>query len=118
MARPMFPMRDFDQQLSFEAKDTTTRNELNEAVGGWQVAFKAWARVRPVTQRDDTAADTPLATGTYLFTLRGCCHQPAAVAQMRVQWGGITYYVIGEPLWLDSRRYLQVRATSQKVNDV
>lgn len=118
MGKPLFPLRDFDQQVRFEAEDTTTRNALNEVVGGWATAFTAWARVRPVTQRDDTAADTPLATATYLFTLQACCQSPAAVAKMRAVWCGQVFWVVGEPLWLDGRRYMQVRVTSQKVNDV
>jgi head-tail adaptor len=118
MGKPMFPIRDFDQMVRFEGEDKHPRNALNEAVGGWRAVFSAWARVRSVRQTDDTAADTPLATASYIFTLRACCHKPAEVAKMRVVWGGDTYYVVGEPLWLDGRRYLQVRVISQKVNDV
>lgn len=118
MGKPMFPLRDFDQRVRFEREDTTTRNALNEPVGGWVSAFTAWGRVRPVRQGDDTAADQPLATASYIITLQACCQRPADVAKMRVLWGDEEYSVVGEPLWLDGRRYLQVRVMSQKVNDV
>lgn len=112
----MFPIADFNQRISFE-RENTERNALNESVGGWLEAFKAWARVRPVSQRDHTGADQPHAVATYIFTVRRCCTDLAALATMRVRWDGGTYYVTGEPLKLDNGRFLQIRATSQKVTD-
>ncbi len=114
----MFPIKEFNQRLSFE-RENTERNALNELTGGWSEAFKAWARVRPVSQRDHMGADQPHAVAAYIFTIRRCMDADlAALSAMRLRWDGGVYYVSGEPLKLDNGRYLQIRATSQKVTDV
>ena len=117
--RRLYPATEFSQRIALHSL-TNARNELGEQVGTWAEAARAWARVRPVTGKDETAADAPMATATYRFTIRACTAlTPAALASMRVVWGGQTYYVVGEPLRIDGPRgYLQITATSQKVNDV
>jgi SPP1 family predicted phage head-tail adaptor len=99
---------------------SSTRNALGELVNTWATVKSCWAQVRPVTQRDEQAADLTLATGTYRFTVRACEDlAPQAVAAMRVQWAGQNYYPVGEPLRLyGAKGLLQITATSQKVNDV
>lgn len=114
----MFPIGDFDQRITLQ-KQGAGVNELNERTLNWSEAFKAWARVRPVSQRDLVAADQPHALGSYMFTIRASkTTAQADWAAMRVQWQGGAYYVSGEPLKLDNGQYLQVRAISQKINDV
>ncbi len=113
----MFTIGEFDQRITLE-RLTTAPNELNEPVGTWEEAAKAWARVRPVSQRDMVEADHPWSAATYIFTVRGCgALIPQAIMTMRLNWRGDLYEVIGEPLWLDSRKYLQIRASTWKGAD-
>jgi len=113
----MFTIGEFDQRITLE-RLTTSANELNEPVGAWEEAMRAWARVRPVSQRDMVEADHPWSSGTYIFTIRRCGSFSAQdIMTMRIDWRGDLYEVIGEPLWLDGRRYLQIRASSWKGGD-
>jgi SPP1 family predicted phage head-tail adaptor len=114
----MFPLKEFDQRLTFQ-RESTERNVLNEPVGGWVEAFKVWGRVRPLSQRDDMGADQPHAVATYVVTTRKCCAADlSALSSMRVLWTGGAYYISGEPIKIDGGRYLQLRMTSQRINDV
>lgn len=113
----MFTIGEFDQRITLE-RLSAAPNELNEPVGAWQEAARAWARVRPVSQRDMVEAEHPWSTATYIFTIRRCT---SAIVQeimaMRINWKGDLFQVVGEPLWLDSKRYLQIRATSWRGSD-
>lgn len=113
----MFQIGEFNQRISVQEQGSGI-NELNERTASWSDAFAAWARVRPVSQRDEVGADQPHAVGSYIFTIRSHSGLPVGIERMRVVWKGGTYYVSGEPIKLDGCCYLQIRATSQKVNDV
>jgi SPP1 family predicted phage head-tail adaptor len=111
---------ELDQRVVVQ-KPSGAVNDFNEPTGEWVEDFRAWAKVRPVRAQDVVDADRPWASGTYTFTVRACAAANAltATGARRIEWGGKHYYVTGEPMRLHGPRgFVQITATSVKVNDV
>lgn len=111
---------ELNQRLIFE-KPSTTLNDLNESVNGWVEDFRAWAKVRPVASRDLVEADHPYGAAVYNFTVRSFAKTNGlnATSGLRIDWGGVKYYPVGEPLRIDGLKgFVVIRVTSVMVNDV
>lgn len=98
--KPQAAARSLDQLVTLQKRATGT-DSLGHPSETWEDVADVWAKVEPVTTRDQFEGGRQVALGTYKVTIR---FRADVLPSWRLMWRGRPLVIMGEPMDVGSAK--------------
>ena len=99
--RYMMQSGKLNQRIALRQRSTAVSSDLGEPAGAWTTVATVWAQAQPLRGREFFASGQMQQTLDVRFRIRW---RAGVGSEMRVQWRGDDYEIVGEPIGVDGAR--------------